>query len=78
MSFCGKRLTIETRNRTNDKSGSSNMDRAFIHRERGFGSSATFIGRLDGEARSAAARRRRRRIVDFEHPAHQIVDEIDP
>jgi len=32
---------------------------------------------LDGEARSAAAGRRRRRIVDFEHPAHHIVDKID-
>jgi hypothetical protein len=33
---------------------------------------------LDGEARSAATGRRRRRIDDFEHPAHHIVDEIDP
>jgi hypothetical protein len=33
--------------------------------------------RLDGEARSAATGCGRGRIVDFEHPAHQIVNEVD-
>ncbi len=33
--------------------------------------------RSDREARSAAARRRRRGVHDLEHPAHQIVLEVD-
>ncbi len=59
------------------RGGSSKMDRPIIHLERGFCPDATFIRRLDGEARSTTAGCRRRRIDDFEHPAHHIVDKID-
>ncbi len=40
--------------------------------------SIALVRRLDGEARSAATGRRRRRVDDFEHSAHHIVDEVDP